>query len=194
MQGDYDLEGPTYPSLFVWQQAIVRSPIWDYLGLFMFLIYLVVLIAVYDGLGADVVPEPGNSVAVPSEVSAGSLDEETAANAAAIGLSPATMLLPLIFMLLLQVAPAEETKEPTSPGNGKGAADNDAGSPSAQRKVNRKDKNYYLLTAKTEDYVDDSDLYKPRISRQGRLEYWEKMCEQKSRRKPPKSHMTYQNG
>jgi hypothetical protein len=103
MTGDFDVEGLTYPTLFVWQQALVRTSLWDYLSLFLFLLYTVVIIAVYDGLGAGLIPL-GNST-INSDISVGNLDPETAANAAAIGLSPATMLLPLIFMFLLQVPP-----------------------------------------------------------------------------------------
>ena len=106
MQGEYDLEGPTYPTLFVWQHNIVKMRLWDYLSLSMLLLYFVVVIAVYDGLGAGIAGLPAVEDGATSDVEVtSSLTDEQLANAAAIGLGPATMLLPLVFMLLLQVLP-----------------------------------------------------------------------------------------
>ncbi len=112
MKGEYDVESQMYPSLFKWWFALVKMPLWDYIYLFLFLLYLFVIIAVYDGLGADLVP--GGLISANSTTpavdtggyDAGSLDPEIAANAAAIGLGPATMLLPVIFMLLIQGPPS----------------------------------------------------------------------------------------
>ena len=117
MKGDYDYEGDTYPGLFVLQLGIIKSQIWDYIYLFLLLLYLIIVIAVYDGLGGAVsgvapvdLAESGNSTAVPdSGVGGGGssiMDDEQVENAAALGLTPVTMLLPLIFMIPVQIIPA----------------------------------------------------------------------------------------
>lgn len=54
-------------------------------------------------------------------------------------------------------------------------------------------RNAYLLNAKTELYADDSSIYNPRINLQERKKYIDAMMAQTSRRKPPKSHVTYQD-
>ena len=105
MQGEYDMEGPTYPTLFVWQHNFVSMRVWDYLSLLMLLLYLMVIIAVYDGLANNIGGLPAAAAVDSGTEVTSSLTEEQLANAAAMGLSPATMLLPLIFMLLLQGLP-----------------------------------------------------------------------------------------
>lgn len=117
MKGDYDYEGDTYPGLFVLQLGIIKSQIWDYLYLFLLLLYLIIVVAVYDGLGGAVsgvggvdLADSGNSTAVPDSGVGGDgssiMDDEQVENAAALGLTPVTMLLPLIFMIPVQVIPA----------------------------------------------------------------------------------------
>ena len=46
-----------------------------------------------------------------------------------------------------------------------------------------------LLNAKTEAYVDDTDLYKPRISRQQRYNYYHKFLELNGHRRRSKTHL-----
>jgi len=113
MQGDYDFEGDTYPSIFLLQINIIISQVWDYLYLLMFLIYLLLVAVIYDGLASSVLP----AGAIPSDlassnatigvgISIGELPSEAAANAAALGLSATTLLMPLVFMVLMQVIPS----------------------------------------------------------------------------------------
>ena len=110
MQGDYDAEGPTYPSIFVWQLALIRSQMWDYLYLLFLLLYLLIIIAVYDGLGNSIdlgIPlTSSNSTSVDIGIEIGTWTPELQANAEAIGLGPATMILPVVFMLFVQAPPA----------------------------------------------------------------------------------------
>ena len=67
MKGDYDYEGDTFPGIFVIWLSLIKTQIWDYLYLLLFLLYLIVVVAVYDGLGgavAGVAPDlSGNSTA-----------------------------------------------------------------------------------------------------------------------------------
>ena len=44
----------------------------------------------------------------------------------------------------------------------------------------------FLLKAVVQPYVDDTDLYVPKITRKQRFRYWEKMNEQKVRRNRPR--------
>ncbi len=112
MAGDYDTEGPTYPSLFVLQLAIVKSKVWDYAYLIFLFLYLVINIAVYDGLGSVVASQFGNignstMTSLPVNLPfSGNMSPEIAANAAALGLSSATMILPVVAMLLVQIPPS----------------------------------------------------------------------------------------
>lgn len=112
MKGDYDYEGDTYPGIFVLGFNLITTKTWDYLYLFLFFLYLVIVVAVYDGLATSldgVAPDlSGNSTAAlpDSGVDTGSvMDDEQIQSAAALGLTPVTMLLPLIFMVPLQLIP-----------------------------------------------------------------------------------------
>lgn len=48
-------------------------------------------------------------------------------------------------------------------------------------KRNRGAKTHPLLSSRTDPYVDDQDLYKPKISRKERLAYWEELVKQNKR-------------
>lgn len=52
--------------------------------------------------------------------------------------------------------------------------------------VHKPQKQHPLLQARTEDYVDDTDLYKPRISRQDRVDYFEELLTLKKTRRRSK--------
>ena len=110
MKGDYDTEGPTYPSFFVFWLAIINTALWDYLYLFLLLLFLLMNIAVYDGLGSgilDVQSSANSTMAVPIGVGLeGSWSPEVEANAAAIGLNSVIVILPVVFMLLVQAPPS----------------------------------------------------------------------------------------
>lgn len=101
-------ENSKFPSLAMLLLKIVTNPIWDYLYLFIFMLWILLEIVVFDGLALKYLPPglfgtPDNSTsAIPS---IGGADPAALAGAAAIGLTPATMVLPLIFMFLVQLIP-----------------------------------------------------------------------------------------
>ena len=92
-------------------------------------------------------------------------------------------------MVDAKIAPNEETK--VDPGGAK-KADGKGGDAQktddiglATRKP-KKDKNAYLRNARTEDYADDSILYKPKVSREERIKYWQNIVDQGNAVKKPK--------
>jgi hypothetical protein len=57
--------------------------------------------------------------------------------------------------------------------------------PNAQKKSELTSKLNPILTAKTDPYVDDNELYKNRINRTDKQKHFEFLLENKQRRKPP---------
>jgi len=109
MKGEYDTEGPTYPSFFVFWLSIIKTPLWDYLYLTLFLLYLLLNIAVYDGIGVGLVAAVATNSTLGLQGGAefkGNWSPEVTENAAAIGLNSFIVILPVVFMLLVQTPPS----------------------------------------------------------------------------------------
>lgn len=62
----------------------------------------------------------------------------------------------------------------------------EAGEGEATRRRRRAFKENPLLSAQTDNYVDDSDLYQPRLSRAQRQQYWVELQQNRGRRPLPK--------
>ena len=86
-------------------------------------------------------------------------------------------------MVDAKVAPKEETKDA-------GNAEIDK----VETKRKKPDKNDFLRNAITEEYADDSDRYRNKVTREERIEYWQKIVDQGSAaRKPKKGLVGYQD-
>lgn len=109
-----DPDAATFPVLLRTVLNIVTSTFWDYLYVFLFIIFLLLQVFIHDGYSIFLAPAAlqqeylkaynasGNGTAVsppPTKL------EVELAGAAAIGLTPTTMLLPLVFMFLVQLVP-----------------------------------------------------------------------------------------
>jgi hypothetical protein len=75
--------------------------------------------------------------------------------------------------------------KPGEAKDGKSAVGNETNNKGAKAKKNP------LLNAKTDDYVDDSDLFKSRISRTDRLEYFMFLKDTKDRRILPRGFRSW---
>ena len=117
-----DPESTKFPSGAKLLLRFVRTNTWDYLYLFLFILWLILEVAVYDGLALQYAPKglfgdvaaagatTGNSTL--GSGGAGSSNSTTTvpinsvlAGAAAIGLTPQTMLAPLLLMFAVQCIP-----------------------------------------------------------------------------------------
>lgn len=107
-----DPEAGKFPFMFKIGLAIVKSKTWDYLYLGLFMLWLLLEVAVYDGIAAKYAPAglipsdaTGSLDGSNSTSSIGSSNAAAIAGAAAIGLTPTTMLVPLVFMFVVQCIP-----------------------------------------------------------------------------------------
>lgn len=109
MHGDYDYEGDTYPSIFVWVFALLKTNAWDYLYLTLLLLYLLILCAAHDASanlsGFDnMTPFNGTEIILYDD-DLKATEATVEENLKAMGLDSTTVILPIIFMLLSQAPP-----------------------------------------------------------------------------------------
>ena len=123
-----DPESTKFPSGAKLLLRIVKTSAWDYLYLFFFLLWLLIEVAVYDGLALKYLPKglfgaasatataaaaAGNSTGASPHPGFSSTSSnftvavpfDAAASAAAIGLTPQTMVVPLLLMFIVQCIP-----------------------------------------------------------------------------------------
>lgn len=101
-----DPESELYPLVLMQALNFTKSSTWDYLYLTFFLIWLLLEFVVQDGIATKYAPKdliPMNNITVPDIGGLGG--GSGSAGAAALGLPPAAMYVPLILMFVLQLVP-----------------------------------------------------------------------------------------